>query len=141
MVMSSSALPGALHKLGIHKDEDELRVLVERYSVHGSGKLSESDFLDVVRDKSKMELMLDSLPIVRALEHALLKSRPKSMKHEQPLPSIQHFIDMTPEEIIANLSGAISVITTIVLKQHEIMKRKQQGTATTMTTKLMLHII
>ena len=111
--ISASAFAVALDDLGVRKDQHEIDELMQK-CLKKDGTISETDFLAAVASKSKMEMMLDSLPIVRALSSSLLPGKDSSHP-------IERFLELTKEEITKKVSDAVEVITAIVLKQHEIL--------------------
>jgi len=112
MTFSSFAI--ALDDLDIRKDQSEIDEIRQRYDLKNNGRIGEKDFLAAIHSKSKMEHMLDGLPIIRTLSNCLSSQTSTTSK-------MDHFINMSDEEITQSLNKAIQIIRAILLKQQQLL--------------------
>ena len=101
--MTDKAFVKALNHLGIVKDDEEVEEVMKRFDTDGNGEIDAGEFRSAVKSKSKMEMMLDDLPLIRGMASCLKKNS----SSDASIPPIQAFLEMKRPDIRRALYDAV----------------------------------
>ena len=113
--MSKDALLGALADLGVKRSKEEIDGLMSRMDVNGDGLVDFDEFLLFVKGSSDVELVLQSVPILRALSNQL------------PAEDIASYVKLSDSEVDQAAKAFVPMLSALIKKNIQTLREAEKS--------------